>query len=145
MKVAIDTNVLVRIFVRDNSAQAAAVEKLARSHHLIIGPTALLETEWVLRRQVGLERNRIVEGFEMLLGLMTATVLERDRVIAALGAFRSGCDFADALHAAMAPGADVFATFDRAFARRASELEYLPPVRLVSAIADSPPSTRIPS
>jgi predicted nucleic-acid-binding protein len=133
MRVAVDTNILLRLIVDDGSAHAAAVERLARAHHLIFTPTALLETEWVLRRVLRLERDQILAGFERLLGLATATFLHRDLVRVAIRAFGSGCDFADALHAVSATGAEVFATFDRDFARRAKSLQYLPPVRLVPA------------
>ena len=129
MRVGVDTNLFIRLIVDDDSVQSAAVERLAREHHLIVTATALLETEWVLRRVLGLDREQIVAGFERLLGLQTATFLHRELVSTAMRAFRAGCDFADALHAALATGVDVFATFDRAFARRAKPLDYLPPVR----------------
>jgi predicted nucleic-acid-binding protein len=136
MRVAVDTNVLVRLIVEDDSGQTAAVERLARAHHIVVPPAALLETEWVLRRVLGLDRARILTGFEALLGLRGATFLERQAVDAAMRAFADGCDFADALHAMLATDADVFATFDRDFARRARYLEYFPPVALVPVRGD---------
>jgi predicted nucleic-acid-binding protein len=129
MRFAIDTNILVRIFVDDNTEQRVAVDRLAREHQIVIAPTVLLETEWVLRGGLGLDRDRIVAGFERLLGLRNATFLQRDMVEVAMAAFRSGCDFADALHAASVPAVDAFLTFDRAFVRLASALGDLPPVR----------------
>lgn len=133
MKIGVDTNVLVRLIVDDDSEQSAAVDRLAHAHHLVVTTTALLETEWVLRRVLHLDRNQILAGFERLLGLETATFLHRDLVNVAMRAFSSGCDFADALHAVSATGVDVFATFDQDFARRAAALEYLPSVQLLPA------------
>jgi predicted nucleic-acid-binding protein len=135
MRVAVDTNVLIRLIVEDNSGQTAAVERLARAHHIVIAPTALLEAEWVLRRVLGIDRAGILGGFEALLGLADATFLEQEAVEAALRAFADGCDFADALHASLAT-AEVFATFDRGFVRRAKSLEGFPPVVLVPVRGD---------
>lgn len=129
MRVAVDTNVLVRLLVDDGSAQRAAADRIARDCHLVVAPTALLETEWVLRSAIGLSPQRIAEGFMRLLGLSTMTFLQRDAVDAALKAFQSGCDFADALHAASAAPVDAFMTFDKAFVRRARSLDYLPAVQ----------------
>jgi predicted nucleic-acid-binding protein len=70
-----------------------------------------------------------------LLGLQNATFLHRDIVDVAMAAFRRGCDFADALHAASAPSADAFLTFDKAFVQRAAALDGLPPVRLLETEA----------
>jgi predicted nucleic-acid-binding protein len=133
MRVGVDTNLLVRLIIDDDSGQAAAVERLAREHHLVVTPTALLETEWVLRRVIRLDRKDIIGGFDKLLRVQTATFLHRNIVIVAMQAFASGCDFADALHALSAADADVFATFDRAFARQARLLDYMPPVRVLPA------------
>ena len=133
MKVGLDTNVMVRLIVDDDSPQVAAVHRLAHDHHLIVTSTALLETEWVLRRVLRLERARILEGFERLLGLKTVTFLNREPIEIAMLAFRAGCDFADALHAISAKDIDVFATFDRAFARQAKALDYLPSIRVLPA------------
>jgi predicted nucleic-acid-binding protein len=141
MRVAVDTNVLIRFLVEDDSGQTAAVGRLARAYHIVIPPTALLEAEWVLRRVLGLQRARILAGFERLLGLQGATFLEREAIEMAMRALADGCDFADALHAALATGVDVFATFDRDFARRAKSLDYFPPVALVPARGEfSPPA-----
>jgi len=131
MRVGIDTNALIRMVVDDDSAQVAAVARLVRAHHIVIAPTALLESEWALRRVLGLDRSQIIAGFDRLLGLTTATFLHRHIVNAAMRAFRSGCDFADACHAAAAGSADLFVTFDRDFAQRAKALDYLPAVRLL--------------
>lgn len=132
MRVAVDTNILVRLLVDDGTSQRAAADRLAREHHLTIAPIVLLESEWVLRSIMGFSRDKVIGGFEKLLGLETATFLQLDVVRSAMRAFRSGCDFADALHAASAASrVDTFATFDREFAQRAKPLEYLPPVRIL--------------
>jgi predicted nucleic-acid-binding protein len=131
MRVAVDTNIALRLLIDDGTAQRAAADRLAREHHLVIVPTVLLETEWVLRSVMRLSREAIVAGFEKLLGLTTATFLQLDEVTSAIDAFRSGCDFADALHAALAENVEAFATLDREFARRAGSFPFPAPVRLL--------------
>jgi predicted nucleic-acid-binding protein len=49
MSLGIDTNVLLRSFINDGSAQFDAVAELVREQDILIPPTVLLETEWVLR------------------------------------------------------------------------------------------------
>ena len=46
---AIDTNVLVRALVRDDTTQSARAEALLSEHRIFIPVTVMLELEWVLR------------------------------------------------------------------------------------------------
>ena len=61
MSIAIDTNVLVRLLVRDDEAQYSAARRLvdeaaAADEPVLIVLGALLETEWVLRSRYQLDK-----------------------------------------------------------------------------------------
>ncbi|MFZ4690669.1 MAG: type II toxin-antitoxin system VapC family toxin [Polymorphobacter sp.] len=114
---AIDTNILVRLIARDDAAQVALAEALVSAPFLLL-PTVLLETEWVLRARYTLPRERIADGFAIIAGLPTATVVSARAVAHAIARWRDGGDFADHLHQALAAETDAtgFATFDRKLA-----------------------------
>lgn len=132
MRIGIDTNVLIRSFVDDGTAQFRAVARLMRENQIVISPSVLLEAEWVLRDFFKLAREKVADAFETLLGAPNVTVLQGDCAVPALKAYRDGCDFADAFHWALAPEVDGFITFDRRFARRAATLGLKPPVQLLT-------------
>ena len=132
MKVAVDTNVLVRSLIRDGSEQTAAAMRCMRENEVVVVPTVLLEAEWVLRDVFELKPAQIADAFEKLFGLFTVTIVQRETVARALLAFQSGCDFADAMHSAFAGGVEAFVTFDKRFARRGNSLGLAPPIRLLA-------------
>jgi predicted nucleic-acid-binding protein len=108
--IAIDTNVLVRLLVVDDSAQCEAARALVESRRVLILRTVLLEAEWVLRSRFGLERSLIHRFF---VGLAETSGIEIEAESAtrrAIEAYAKGIDFADALHASGA--AVAFHTFD---------------------------------
>lgn len=131
MKVGIDTNILVRSFLDDGTAQFRAVAQLMRENQIVIAPSVLLEAEWVLRDAFKLEREQVADAFEALIGAGSVTVLHDEAAVHALRAFREGCDFADAFHLALSVGVQSFMTFDKRLARCASSLGLQPPVRLL--------------
>ncbi|HSS07276.1 MAG TPA: type II toxin-antitoxin system VapC family toxin [Rhodanobacteraceae bacterium] len=97
--IAIDTNVLVRLLIVDDSAQCDLARSLVEGQRVLILRTVLLETEWVLRSRFGLERNLIHQFFE---GLAETSGIEIEAETAtrrAINAYAKGIDFADALHA----------------------------------------------
>lgn len=72
MSIAIDTNVLVRLLVRDDVAQFNAARRLveraqAAGQPLLVVLGALLETEWVLRSRYKLDKASIAAAFARLL------------------------------------------------------------------------------
>lgn len=72
MSVAIDTNVPVRLLVRDEGQQFAAAIRLvdqaeAADEPVLILLRALLETEWVLRSRYKLDKGSIAGAFLRLL------------------------------------------------------------------------------
>lgn len=135
MRIGIDTNVLVRAFVDDGTAQHRAVGKLMRDHHVIISPSVLLEAEWVLSDTYELSRLQIAQAFEALIDATSVNILKYDAVARALEQFRAGFDFADVLHLALTSEIEAFATFDKRFARRAAKLGLRPTVLLASTLS----------
>jgi predicted nucleic-acid-binding protein len=117
---AADTNVLVRLLVRDDSKQLAAAEAQA-AHGLWVSHLVLLETSWVLESVFGRRRADIADTIGMLLGSAQVTVQDPDVVAAALAEFRAhrAVEFADCLILATARKAGhlPLATFDRRLAK----------------------------
>lgn len=132
MKLGVDTNVLVRVFVDDGTAQFNAAGRLMRENQIVISPSVLLEAEWVLRDVFKFPREQVADAFEALLGATNVMVLKGGAAARALREFRNGCDFADAFHLALTVGVEAFVTFDKRFARRAAKLGLRPPVQLLS-------------
>ena len=108
--IVIDTNVVVRLLVVDDSEQCAAARALVERQRVLILRTVLLETEWVLRSRFKLDRARIHAFFEGLAETSGIEIEAESATRRAIGAYAKGVDFADALHATGA--AVAFHTFD---------------------------------
>ena len=119
--IAIDTNVLVRLLVADDAAQALRARKLLERNDVVVAATVLLEAEWVLRSAYRFDRAQIEAAFRRFLGLPRVAPDCPAVVAQALDAYGAGLDFADALHLASTPDADSFFTFDRRLVRAAGE------------------------
>ena len=126
MTIAIDTNVLVRLLVRDDEAQYAAAQRLvdqaaAAEEPVLIVLGALLETEWVLRGRYKLDKASIAGAFTALLECVDVEFEHLPTVEEALyvWAQHPGTDFADCLLIARAShlGRSRFLTFDAGAAR----------------------------
>jgi len=120
--IALDTNILVRLIVHDDVAQARAAERLlirARREQtpLFVADVVLCELAWVLTRRVGLSRAAIADALDRLLRTELIVVADAAVAEAALEAYRTGKgDFADYVireQAKAAEASEVF-TFDRA-------------------------------
>jgi len=118
--IALDTNILVRIFTRDDPAQVEAATQVLQREPCWVPKTVLLETEWVLRYTYDLAAATILDAFLRLLGFRGIEVEDRAAVLRALSWYRQGLDFADALHLASSGDAERFATFDRTLSSLAS-------------------------
>jgi predicted nucleic-acid-binding protein len=119
--VAIDTNVLVRLLVRDDHAQAKRALALFDKNEIYICKTVLLETEWVLRFSYELSEPAILNALQSVVGLPQVTVEDAPAVAEALGLLEAGMDFADALHLCSNREAAPFATFDKRMKQRANK------------------------
>jgi len=139
---AVDTNVIVRLLVEDDRAQAKRARALFEhdeAETVFIAKTVLLEAEWVLRGGYRLSKAKVLDALEALLGLANVTVETPSVVGKALAWARDGLDFADALHLASAAsteegnvGRNVFLTFDRGLASKSAAVKDAIQVKLVS-------------
>lgn len=122
---ALDTNVLVRYVVQDDSGQLAAAKRLidrcvAEGRSLFVPVTVTLELEWVLRARFGCAGDDVLQ---VLSNLFSAAELnfESERALeVALQLYReASADFADCLHIALAAeaGEQPLWTFDKGAAK----------------------------
>ena len=125
---ALDTNLLARLLLKDDAAQHARVKALLQTRQVFTAPvTVFLELVWVLEAH-DIDRSDIVRGMHLLLGLPNFTPPEAPTVRGALSAYMQGLDFADALHLALSRSDQGLLTFDKSFVRKAIKLGLAPPV-----------------
>ena len=123
--IGLDTNVLARLFIEDDPAQARSArrfvaERCSEENPAFIDRVALCELIWVLSFSHGYGRAEIARIIEQLLQNQEMILEDADAVSAALRIFSSrNVDFADALIAEVnrARGCEVTATFDREAAK----------------------------
>ncbi len=122
---ALDTNVLARYVVQDDSGQLAAARRLIttcldQGLSLFVPVTVVLELEWVLRASFGFAKDEVIHALSQL---FTAAELsfESERALeVTLQLYRNGsADFADCLHIALAAaaGEPPLWTFDKGAAK----------------------------
>jgi predicted nucleic-acid-binding protein len=114
----IDTNVVVRLLLRDDPAQIEHVDALVSAGDLFVPFTVLIETEWVLRAVYELDRQTITMLLRSLAVIEGVSVPDRAGFLWACDRHAKGADFADMLHL-LATEAPDFLTFDRDFVRLA--------------------------
>ena len=122
---ALDTNVLVRYVVQDDSGQLAAARRLigrcvADGEPLFVPATVTLELEWVLRASFGYAKNDVLQVLSALFSAAELTFESERALEVALQLYReSTADFADCLHVALAAeaGQRPLWTFDKAAAK----------------------------
>ena len=127
---AIDTNILVRIIIRDDEDMYRRAAAALSQGPVLVPTTVLLEAEWVLRGRYGLDRDAIADSLTAFLGLPQVETQAPDAIHSALKLMRAGIDFADALHLSTAAPARRFVTLDVPLARRAQRLATSTPVSL---------------
>jgi predicted nucleic-acid-binding protein len=126
---AVDTNVLVRLVVKDDVAQLSRARAYCSSG-VIVPLTVSLESEWVLRSRYKLSREKIVRTLLAFMGNANFHFSKEAGVRWALDRYRAGADFADMIHLVDAHDADGFATFDEDFARDAGNAAPLPVIAI---------------
>ena len=115
MKIAVDTNVLIRACVRDDLAQAESAGKVLKDASLIaVAIPCLCEFVWVLRQVYGFSTADIGSAVKALLDTGNV-VLNRPAVEAGLAFLEAGGDFADGAIAYEGKwmGGETFVSFDR--------------------------------
>ena len=122
--IGLDTNVLVRYIMQDDSKQAKLATKLIENLNEelpgFISLVCVVELSWVLESAFELSRRQIVEAFQ---NLMSVDAFKIERVSAVAGAVRAyvegKADFADYLieRSSVQAGCDRTMTFDREAAK----------------------------
>ena len=119
--IAIDTNVLVRLFINDDAEQAQKAQSLFDDHadedeSLWIADIVLIELVWALDRSYGRSREEICNALRALTGNATVCVESPESIGPAIALYAKGpAGFADCLLAIKArqAGCDALRSFDR--------------------------------
>lgn len=122
---ALDTNILVRFLVEDDTAQLAAAKKLIAKclragETLYIPVTVSFELEWVLRSNFGFGKVAVVQTLSNLLSSAELSFESEGALEVALALYSQGsADYSDCLHVALASeaGEPPLWTFDKAASR----------------------------
>jgi predicted nucleic-acid-binding protein len=115
VKIAADTNVLVRAVVRDDKMQAEVAARVLRNASLVaVAVSGLCEFVWVLRRKYGLPAAEVAAAIRVLLAAGNVEV-DRPAVAVGLTMLDAGGDFADGVIAYEGRwlGAETFVSFDK--------------------------------
>ena len=115
MKVAVDTNVLVRAVVRDDAAQARVAAKVLTDAKVVaVALPCLCEFVWVLRKVYRFETEDIAAAIRALLAAANVQV-NRPAVEAGLSMLEANGDFADGVIAYEGNwlGGETFVSFDK--------------------------------
>ena len=123
---AVDTNVIVRLFARDDAEQVAAARQ-ALTGAVFVPKSVVMELEWVLRGVYREPREKIIAAIEMIPGTADAHIEDAASIERALDWFRRGMDFADAIHLASSGHVDAFVSFDIGMRRQATAMKLSPP------------------
>lgn len=115
----LDTNVLVRILVRDDEVQYDEARKLLETYQIIVTVTVLLETAWVLEHMYHLDPPDIINAIEGFQSLPNVEFDDNGIFSKASSWVKNGMETADAMH--LAAARTKFATFDRKFAAQAEK------------------------
>jgi predicted nucleic-acid-binding protein len=129
MRVALDTNILVRYLVWDEATQSSrAADLIESAETLVLSTIVLCETVWVLRRAYKFQPSDIV-GVLRDLTTMPSVEIDRPVVEAGIGLLMAGGDFADGVILAEAERAkaDYLASFDEKLASLSSKVRLMPP------------------
>jgi len=117
---AVDTNVLVRLITRDDTAQVASADRFV-SNGAWVSVLALAEATWVLSAVYERTATDIATAVEMLLNHKDLTLQDADIVAAALERFRArpALGYSDCLLLELARKAGhlPLGTFDRNLAK----------------------------
>jgi predicted nucleic-acid-binding protein len=121
----IDTNVVIRLLVRDNDAQVRAAERFIATHCSAGDPgfvsrVVIAEVAWVLKDYYDYDRTQVAVAVRGLLNVSELELDASDDVHAALRDFESSsADFTDCLIVRMnaSAGCEHTVTFDRKAAK----------------------------
>jgi predicted nucleic-acid-binding protein len=114
LKAIVDTNILVRMLIRDNPIEAQRAEEFLLTHEIVVTNQTLCELVWVLKRIYRFTVAEVECAIRSLVETDTVT-LDKAAVDSGLSFLRAGGDLADGIIAfeGRRLGGQVFATFDR--------------------------------
>lgn len=114
MRIAVDTNILVRAVVQDDAKQGEAAARMVRAETLAIGISCLCEFAWVLRAAYKFKPLAIAASIRELLAAGNVET-NRPAVEAGLAMLDAGGDFADGVIAYEGRwlGGETFVSFDK--------------------------------
>ena len=115
MRIAVDTNILVRAAVRDHPSQTeVAMREMARAELVAVALPCLCEFVWVLRSVYGFRPADIAIAIRLVLAAGNVET-NRPAVEAGLAMLDAGGDFADGVIAYEGRwlGAETLVSFDR--------------------------------
>jgi predicted nucleic-acid-binding protein len=119
VRIAVDTNVLVRYLTWDDEGQAIEAARAIEGADAIVVPTIVLcELVWVLKRAYRYAGREIIDILRRLLAIRPVEI-DRPAAEAGIAMLRRGGDFADGVIRYEADGAkcDCVVTCDPGFAR----------------------------
>lgn len=126
--ISLDANILLRYVLRDHAELSPRALSIIAGNPCFISRAALTEMVYTLESYYRTPRGEACLALDTLLRLAHVTVEDRAVTERAVGWYRSGMDFGDAMIAASSHAAARVATFDRDFARLARKLRAVPPV-----------------
>ncbi|MEQ9322547.1 MAG: type II toxin-antitoxin system VapC family toxin [Polyangiaceae bacterium] len=123
--IAVDTNVLVRLLVKDDEAQTRKVVRLFRRldadrERAYVSDVVICEVVWVLRAAYGFSRSEVSAVLAKVLTARQLGFDSTERLARALHAYETGkgdlADYVIGEHA-VAAGCNVVVTFDKTLLR----------------------------
>ncbi|MGK2941992.1 MAG: type II toxin-antitoxin system VapC family toxin [Immundisolibacter sp.] len=132
--IALDTNILVRLFVepaddQERSQQGVVLAHLESAQSFFVPLSVSLELAWVLGKVYRCDAEVLRDMLDHLTRLANVDVEAAADLMRAADMHVAGLDFADALHCARSAQCSALLTFDdRRFARKAKRLAVRPSV-----------------
>lgn len=98
MLIAVDTNIMIRLAMRDDEIHYQKAMALLADHQFFISKTVQLEIERVLRSRYKQVCEDAANFFSLLLQKNKIICEDEEELMNAICWYRLGADFADALH-----------------------------------------------
>jgi len=130
MLIAVDTNIMIRLAMRDDESQFQTAMALLAEHQFFISQTVQLEMEWVLRSRYKQSSAEIANFFNLILQKSRIDCENETELMDAICWYRLGADFADALHLAHTKSLP-FYTFDERFCKKAIKESVAPSITVL--------------
>lgn len=119
-KVGIDTNILLRLIVKDDPEQHQSVidfgKRMGKDYNGFVTLISLVEIDYALRKHYGFTKVQSAEAVRRIIRIRGVEVQSPDTVIRALSGVEDGCgDFADLMitHLCLDAGCDCLVTLDK--------------------------------